>query len=164
MITKRNNIFETNSSSVHAIVVSKTDKIDVDSLGTISIPKDPNAIYGWEEDTITSVSDKLSYLIAAVTGLANDDTKIDPLKTRLEGLLCELGVEAVEYSGIIDHCSGTREFVNYVLRDLDTFKRYLFSPNSYIVTGNDNGGSEEVYKTLEENSNSNDVIVFRKGN
>ena len=163
MITKRNSIFETNSSSVHAIVISKTDKIDVNSLGVAYIPKNPNSFFGWEEDTITDISGKLSYLIAAVTGLTDNDTKIDPLKTRLEGLLCELGIEAIEYFGVIDHCTYTREFVDYVLSNLDTLKRYLFSPNSYIVTGNDNGGSKEVFKTLN-NYNSNKVIVFKKGN
>lgn len=164
MKNKRNNLFETNSSSVHAIVIDRHPYTgNLQDLG-VSFSGD-GADFGWEIDTYRDTYSKLQYLISCINSVYwEDGDKRAKLKKKFEGLMSELGVECVEYgTGGVDHGYNAREFVEFVLQDLNTFKRYLFSSESYIVTGNDNEICS-VYDVISQEENNPDVDVFEKRN
>ena len=164
MKNRRNNLFETNSSSVHAIVIDRHPYTgNLQSLG-VSFSGD-GTDFGWEIDTYRDTYSKLQYLISCINDVYwEDGDKKAKLKKKFEGLMSELGVECVEYgTGGVDHGYNAREFVEFVLQDLDTFKRYLFSSESYIVTGNDNEICS-VYDVISQEENNPNVDIFEKRN
>lgn len=158
MKTKRNSVFETNSSSVHAIVITKDNN-------NIEIPKDLPPIlemetvdFGWEVDRYNDFSSKLQYLYNACESC-------ETYKPKLDAFLSEVGIEMVDYTpGYIDHGYDTVNFLEFVFSDINNFKRYLFSPDSFIQTGNDNGCLEEVDEVDERYSSDPGYDVFFKGN
>jgi len=161
MKNKRNNLFETNSSSVHAIVIDKHPYTgNPQNLG-VSLSGD-GTDFGWEIDTYDDTYSKLQYLISCIN--EEEGEKKAEVKKKFEGLMCELGVECVEYgTGGVDHGYNTRKFVEFVLQDLNTLKRYLFSSESYVVTGNDNEMCS-VYDVISQEENNPDVDIFEKRN
>lgn len=141
----RKGCFETNSSSTHAICISK-ENVDINKL-----PKHvsfTHGEFGWEEEVHTDIWSKASYLYQAICDCcySKDDLRQEKLKL-LEGLLNNYGIScdfepdkknSWGYSeGYIDHGCETEDFVNAVLEDPDKLLRFLFG-DSMIVTGNDN--------------------------
>jgi len=143
----RQNVFETNSSSTHSICIAKDVDIEL-----------PESIYfgfgefGWECNTLDSISEKASYLY---TGLYAND-RIDDVK-KIISLLEQKGVkvgfeepvyktstwttEPYEYldnGGYVDHSYDLSDFLEAVCNDEQMLLNYLFSPLSFIITGNDN--------------------------
>lgn len=153
----RTGLFETNSSSVHAIVITTNNNIE--------IPKDLPPVlemesvdFGWEIDRHDDFLTKLQYLYNACEYHEN-------YKPRLEAFLSEIGIEIVDYTpGYIDHGYDTADFLEFVFSDISNFKRYLFSPDSFIQTGNDNGCMDEVEKVRKEYSSGLRYNIFIKGN
>ena len=156
----RRSCFETNSSSIHAICITKDDY------------KKRNYIefhigeFGWEFDTYNDVYSRASYLITAIFNSDKDyaDEKLQQLKdllddNHIEYVIPEPKVDSWEYGGetryyydidgYIDHVGETREFVEAVLSDSDRLMRYLFG-DSIIVTGNDNGDMYSDYMYINE--------------
>jgi len=144
----RRSVFETNSSSTHAICISKGD---YNIINHIDFDVDD---FGWECETYRTLYNKASYLITAILGLDKEtsDNYLNKLtdildNNGIEYTLPELKVGSYEYDektvyyydidGYIDHASKTKEFLDAVLLDSDTLFRYLFG-DSMIVTGNDN--------------------------
>lgn len=153
MLTIRSGFFETNSSSVHVLVIPKDTKISI-----------PNEVYlhrgeyGWENDI---VYDTLDYFYQACVDAGKEEL------TKLFSYLLSKGVEEIHctelddpdadsYDGWIDH----REqiplddlFANESLLD-----RFLFGTDSFVKTGNDNGSNcpdendydPSVYDTIEK--------------
>jgi len=145
-------VFETNSSSTHAICITKKD-IDASSL-----PKHitfTHGEFGWEFDVHKDTWTKASYLYQAICSLyyGDDEKKKEKLST-LETLLKKHGVECEfepdkdkKYGdGYIDHGYGydIAEFVDAVLTDGIKLAKYLFG-DSFIVTGNDNSREYSDY-------------------
>lgn len=157
MKTKRNSVFETNSSSVHAIVITTNNNIE--------IPKDLPPIlemetvdFGWEVDRYNDFTSKLQYLYNACESC-------ETYKPRLDAFLSEVGIEMVDYTpGYIDHGYDTADFLEFVFSDINNFKRFLFSPDSFIQTGNDNGCMEEVDEVDEQYSSDPRYDIFFKVN
>lgn len=154
----RPGLFETNSSSVHAIVITKNNNIE--------IPKDLPPIllemetvdFVWEVDRYNDFLSKLKYLYNACESC-------ETYKPRLDAFLSETGIEIVDYTpGYIDHGDGTADFLEFVFSDIGNFKRFLFSPDSFIQTGNDNGCMDKVNKIIERYSGDPGYDVFFKGN
>lgn len=148
----RQGVFETNSSSTHSICIAKDAEL--------TIPKSIHfdfGEFGWECDTLGSVGKKASYLY---TGLIANNRKEDAEK--IISILKDKGIEAtaeepiyktniytnsegklVEYttcenSGYVDHSCEMESFLNAVCEDAEKLMRFLFSPLSFIITGNDN--------------------------
>ena len=139
----RKGCFETNSSSTHAICITKND-VDKTKL--------PNHIdfvhgeFGWEDATYTTLRSKASYLYQAICSLydCQKDEK-EKVINKLTGMLESYGISC-NYEpdkdkdwgdGYIDHGYLTINFVEAVLNDSDKLFRYLFG-DSIIITGNDN--------------------------
>lgn len=135
----RSNTFETNSSSTHSICISK-HPVDLTSL--------PSKIYfcpdefSWE----CRRADPVSYLYTAIVLSPDHEDLLNTLKSTLStyGITCEF--EPVEYDpkyhwpteGSIDHEDEAVAMAHKVVNDPDRLIRYLFSPDTYIQTGNDN--------------------------
>lgn len=162
MIQKRQNVFETNSSSTHSISFSSKDDsledsyLRVDHDGYIHTEFEE---FGWEQETHTSQEIKLKYLItmiACVHGLSpswhekdfahlrTDITELDDFKTLNDEIIeytgCENGLYIDESYGYIDHQS----FEDY--RSLKDFLKdwgvkncieFIFG-NVIVHTDNDN--------------------------
>lgn len=147
----RRSVYETNSSSTHAICIAKDgyelkDHIDFHT-----------GEYGWECNEYGDLDNKASYLITAI--LSMDKESADEKLIQLEGILDEneitytipeLNVNSYEYGkkkhyyydigyDYIDHAGELRSWLDDLLSDSDKLFRYLFG-DSFIVTGNDNDG------------------------
>ena len=156
----RQGVFETNSSSVHAICISLVDE-------PLRIPEKIEFScddFGWEYDKLTSITEKARYLYTCIPYL-NDFDKIKGCFNFIYHTLRKAGVEDVYFEayeltvstwneadvnlyikpkdGYVDHGSETKEFVEAVCTDENKLLNYLFSNKSYIFTGNDNSGYQE---------------------
>lgn len=169
MINIRKGLFETNSSSTHAICIGKdNNNLVIPSELTFKVGE-----FGWENEVHDDVLTLASYLYTALTSWygGKELTKhINHIYTLLghngcEATFIEPSVSAWGITdGYIDHSEGLNEFLNKVLSSDKALLRYLFSPDSFIITGNDNEEwwddyMEEFYKTQNDN-----VEVFEKWN
>ena len=162
----RNGIFETNSSSTHAIVLA--DK---------NVPAGPRVDFaigefGWEKKILNTTDEKASYLYTMACELEGKD-----VYQRLYEMLVKYGVDVErsippkfgEYgldNGYVDHCcdDDAHRFVNQMLSHEHALIRYLFSDQSFVITSNDNLWPDE-YNPMEELSNVDyPCEVFYKGN
>lgn len=150
----RMGVFETNSSSTHAICITK-------KKDNYKIPKHIDfefGEFGWECDEYSDICNKASYLITAIFSFSKSkvDEKLAQLKNILDShnitySIPEPKVKSDMWRGkeyyyydlgynYIDHVEETQDFVDAVLSDSEKLFRYLFG-NSFIITGNDNDGS-----------------------
>lgn len=168
----RSGVFETNSSSVHAICIS--------TGGVLNIPEKINfygGSYGWEYETLDTVNEKASYLYSCIASSVNSFDTLQQYIRFIVETLKEVGVKYIDFEPLeihvgswgddaelwfsgkddcyVDHGSATREFVEAVCTNKDYLLNYLFDYKSYVLTGNDNEESpmilasyphEEFYK------------------
>lgn len=143
MIQIRNGIFETNSSSVHTIAVSKEPYHDLPSEKYFHLDG-----FGWEN----GYADPADYLYTAIFELyyENDREKFYECIGHIKSVLAVHTVDAVfhtpkdidtSYDYYIDHAFETIDFVNAIMASDDLLMRYLFSDESFVHTGNDNDGN-----------------------
>lgn len=141
MITIRRGVFETNSSSTHSIcIAANVDLVIPDSLHF------DFGEFGWENDRLDSLHSKASYLYTGLYGTGREDD----FKRVIEWLT-QSGIKVTiqektnddifEY-GYVDHSYELKDFLDAIMEDKDRLFRYLFSPFSFIVTGNDNSDVE----------------------
>jgi hypothetical protein len=94
--------------------------------------------FGWEVEQLSSVNEKASYLYTAV--LLED--KLEDLREALNVLtLINIPYTFIEPNHTdfyIDHSSELGSFVDDLLKDSTLLMNYLFSPLSFVLTGNDN--------------------------
>lgn len=138
----RNGMFETNSSSVHSICISKKP------VGNVKGKKIAFYLgeYGWENSTV----DTPDYLYTAIMCQSLSDYLLDKLKSILDKYEIDYTFQPIEKASRwwgIDHSGETIDFVNAVLEDEDLLLRYLFDNESVIYTGNDNCGSKDYLDT-----------------
>lgn len=139
----RNNVFETNSSSIHSIAISKEPVAGL-----------PESIYfclggyGWEFDDVSPAS----YLYTAIMTIYDKkdrDNKLNKLKSILDSRGIKYEFETPKFgsggwlkNGYIDHSENLDMFIETVLSDEDMLMRLLFG-NSCVFTGNDDSDSKE---------------------
>lgn len=139
----RNNVFETNSSSMHSIAISKEP-----------VAGFPESIYfylgeyGWEFSDVSPAS----YLYTAIMTIYDKkdrDNKLNKLKSVLDSHGIKYKFETPKFysdgwleNGYIDHSGELSTFIETVLSDEDMLMRLLFG-NSCVFTGNDNSDPEE---------------------
>ena len=153
----RRGCFETNSSSTHAICITKDDYTKGNYID-FEIGE-----FGWEFDTYSDLHSRASYLITAIFNSNKEyaDEKLQQLKNILDDNNIKYDiptpkVDSWEYDGktiyfydidgYIDHVGETKTFIEAVLSDSDRLMRYLFG-DSMIITGNDNSDdySDRMY-------------------
>ena len=173
MINIRKNLFETNSSSVHAICIAKDNNY--------YIPKSLHFTFGefgWETKVLTSPESLASYLYTAIY-VCGENAQCDAEKCKnyiyetLGKYGCDCDFEPPVYdkhygwfdSGYIDHGFKLEDFVKDVMHSEKKLMRYLFSPDSYIVTGNDNMWSmDEYFEQYITDEDEKECDVYWKGN
>jgi hypothetical protein len=138
----RKGVFETNSSSTHSICIAKDVELDIPKTLQFKFGE-----FGWEEDTLSSTFEKASYLFTGLMG-NNRNSDFDNIVETLK----EKGIE-VSYETAIDGCDGyvdhsyeLTDFLNAICSSEKKLFDFLFSPLSFIITGNDNSDSDVEIK------------------
>lgn len=151
IINIRQSVFETNSSSVHSICISKEKPKILPSRIIFRIGE-----YGWDNESVYNTQD---YLYTIICSMENDVKKkyLGEIERILNKNGIDVGfVEPAEGWYGIDHVSEAFDFVTTVLLDEDALLRFLFSPNSVVYTGNDGeDGDEDCYAGEPKIWNSN---------
>ena len=135
-LSTRNGVFETNSSSVHAIVINKQNLAENNGSIVSVTPGD----YGWEYEEYRLPAQKLNYLWTAIV---DNKENLDSWKEYLrEALKLSDGVVFIDkpedtLSGSVDHAEELKDFLKEMRKNPDLLNKFIFG-DSYIVTGNDN--------------------------
>lgn len=148
-IQVRSKIFETNSSSTHALSVFKKD-------GDYEIPTSMHLVindfsFGWEISSYNTPDDKLAYLWILTDYF--EDAERDEYRKKIISMLYAIGVtdftweEGNGWGGYVDHGSEALEFLTHILSDMDLFEGFIFNPLSMINTGNDNDDYDVSFET-----------------
>lgn len=136
----RPGVFETNSSSTHAICITKK-RVDKDEF--------PNQIefnhneFGWEFKVYEDIVSKASYLYQAICDLYQyNNKKKEMYINQIYSTLGKYGIESSfdkNDNGYVsnNYCNNLKEFVNAVMHSEKRLLRYLFG-ESKVITGNDN--------------------------
>ena len=170
MINIRKGLFETNSSSTHAICIGKNNHdLEIPSELTFKVGE-----FGWENAIHDDVMTLASYLYTALTECFNKKSltkHVNHIYTLLGHNGCKatfIEPSADEWGfaeGHIDHSEELGDFLNRVLSSDKALLRYLFSPDSFIVTGNDNGDWYFDYMDdFKRYKDSKNVEIFEKWN
>ena len=170
MIKVRNGCFETNSSSVHTLVISR------------NMPKvlPPSIIfhireYGWEIKAYDDMQDRADYFYTAACSICGYDVrgevkeKLIPYGVQVNFSyydspsfsIYEKGGTPYLNNGGIDHVEDLREFVDRCMNDTDYLVRWLFGDTSRLYTGNDNCEYEDLFDPHVDKENEEE---YYKGN
>lgn len=157
----RRNLFETNSSSVHSIVITKEPLSNIPKSLCI-VRKE----FGWENRTYHDIEDRVSYLYTGILECFKNDEQ-ERYINKLIKFIEKLGVEVEidherddSYYFGIDHVDELLDFIKDIFNDEDYLFNYLFSPTSYIMTGNDN----EDPNPYDDEVPDNTIYHFIKSN
>lgn len=174
----RQGVFETNSSSTHAISVASFYPEDWNV--SYKVPEKVHFALDNEFETYEDTYSKAAYLWLIICDMHNDIKELDNLKAvraHIEEVLTNAGVKEVtfdmgsykectwrddgsmylDYSGYIDHSYDAYEFAKTLLDNDEMLLAYLFDSDSCVATGNDNS-DEEVFESKYAK------WVYRKGN
>ena len=157
----RRGCFETNSSSTHAICIATEDVYDIPYRISFGFGE-----FGWDFDKLSSRRERANYLYTCLVDLI-DDKNFDEFKTRLNFIISTLtknGVKDIDFDdypqiclysyngelhyyinpndGYVDHSECALDFIDKVCSDEKMLLDYLFSDKSFILTGNDNSGTD----------------------
>ena len=166
MKTIRQHLFETNSSSIHAITIGNNGEDFKSNL--------PEKIvfgggeFGWEHEIYDDVQDKANYLRVSLSYVDNPEE----LQSKITKILEKWGVESEwiqqggEYNmyiggvySYVDHGYENRDLVETLANNEELLMNYLFSKASTIETGNDN---EDIQ--FRAPTPNNVLLEYEKGN
>lgn len=149
----RQSVFETNSSSTHAICIATETQYNIPKRIEFGFGN-----FGWGIDKLTSRGERANYLYTCI-GYSESSEKIKEYIGFIIETLEKHGVEDIDFEnfeyhvyiyngklfdyftpmdGYVDHGEEARDFVEKVCSDEKLLLDYLFSDNSFILTGNDN--------------------------
>ena len=159
----RQGVFETNSSSTHAISVAGYYPEDWNL--SYKVPEKIHFAldqeFGWEFDTYDDTESKAAYLWLIICDMYSDVKDLDKLKEireHIENILHNAGVQEVtfdmgsykecswrnddslylDYPGYIDHSYDAYDFAKALLENDEMLLAYLLDSDSCVATGNDN--------------------------
>ena len=144
----RNRIFETNSSSTHAICICTDSRL----LKDIEYPNElffGISDHGWEFETLKTSEQKADYLYTAILCIYEDKKERNQKINKIYQYLLDIDVLAKfedpiydEYgwleNGSVDHAWELENFINSILKSSKLLYKYLFSNYSFVEKGNDN--------------------------
>ena len=149
----RQGVFETNSSSTHSICIATETQYNIPTSIEFGFGE-----FGWEVDKLTSRREKANYLYTCIAYIESFEKIKECInfifKTLRKHDVKDIYFESFEYhigvwngelysdfaprDGYVDHGDEAREFVEKVCSDEKLLLDYLFSDDSFILTGNDN--------------------------
>lgn len=155
----RQGVFETNSSSTHAICISKDH--DTSKLTLPDSVSFEHGEFGWECEKLRSVWEKASYLYEAILGTYYENGSEEKLNHLTEilnkhGIECNFEPSSSKYwdDGYIDHVRADEmpEWLENMTNDDDALLTYLFG-DAFVITGNDNDDDfqDTMYEVVGEN-------------
>lgn len=177
MIQYRHSIFETNSSSTHAMVVATNSSYIIPDSIHFGLGE-----YGWGLETLYDTDEKAAYLYTAAIILRHDD---EAVQQALKDRLAEAGIYNVTFTtpkyeyynvneeeykfldnGAMDHAGedDQYDFVDTMLSDTGMLLSYLFSDDSYVVIGNDNVYENERNWFIDQLNPDYPHETYYKGN
>ena len=136
----RNDIFETNSSSTHVIVVKSRTR----DKRPIKVNPAWYGEFGWEWDKWYSIEDKLAYMVRCLVCYDYDENtleeRINPIQERLHNLGIDFETPTYEEykNGYVDHEDWYQEEIKNIYDDDEELLDFLLGEYSYIEGGNDN--------------------------
>lgn len=165
MVTIRDGVFETNSSSTHAIIIAREGTKQIDEVH-FSIGE-----YGWECRYYSLPDSKASYFYTLACECLCRDVADD-----IVALLAPYGIECYfEYkpifsttqdgkytfldNGYVDHYSEGMDLVRDCLADASLLIDLIFNDQSYVETGNDNDDDQ-----VGEEHPDCEYVEYYKGN
>lgn len=152
----RNGVFETNSSSTHAVSVCAFD------INKHEIPETvvfETGDFGWEIRDYNDVDSKAAYLWTAVVSeyqYLDEEEDLIRIKSAFTKILNDAGVKNVYFKdadyktsdwvsrpyldvdGYIDHAGDLFGWANEMIEEPELLLGYLFNNESVVSTGNDN--------------------------
>ena len=149
-------VFETNSSSTHSICIATNRNTELFYPTKLTFHcKD----FGWKYDRLDTPEEKAAYLYASFLNLYSRK-KAQKIMSFIMDTLYSVGVDCefekpiyrkcgnfvyVENASV-DHCGEDehRQFVDNTTKNKGRLLRYLFSGDSFVITGNDNCDSERA--------------------
>ncbi|MEG1564195.1 MAG: hypothetical protein RR365_10785 [Bacteroides sp.] len=99
--------------------------------------------FGWDFNKLSTTGEKASYLYTAIRSFGDSEALLKKLAKILDkkNIKYEFqkpsGDKWAPY-GYIDHSDKTRDFVEAILHSERRLMRFLFSNESFVLTGNDN--------------------------
>lgn len=144
----RKHVFETNSSSMHALVIAKSGN-NLETPTELHLAWDGG--YGWENEVYTDQVNKFTYLGILAAGIQEEEVN-NELENYFEKLK-EIGFTIGDYEDdekeikkkllkswdyYVDHENEAYGAYMSIVYDSDRLKRFMLSPKSFITTGNDN--------------------------
>ena len=172
MLTIRESVFETNSSSVHALIISENEPAFTGKRTLrVSVGE-----YGWGPDVLDTPEERANYFYTAMC-CQNYYRDNDPFN-RLGELLAPYGVTLVrgvepvfrKYdngryyldNGYIDHAEDTEALVQLMCDNPNLLYRFIFSEASCVVVTNDN--YDKCDEHIKSHRPSSPHIYMEKGN
>ena len=158
-IQLRKNVFETNSSSIHSICISKDSDYTLPESCKFELKS-----YGWGPEYENNVGD---YLYTALVYMHRTD-EMDKLKEILKRHNVEAEFEPYSSDSddfYIDH-PNLEELIDYLFKDEneDILLSFLFGNKSVVLVYNDNGDYPRMNKLRKQFKEDNSNIVFDKWN
>ncbi len=130
----RQGVFETNSSSTHSICIAEDTELIIPEFLHFQ-----SGEFGWEHNTLSSAEEKASYLSTGLFANERDSDFIDIVEYLKEQNINITFDSRREFdNGYVDHSYDLKDFLDAVCNDKNQLMRFLFSPLSFIMTGNDN--------------------------
>ena len=131
----RKNVFETNSSSTQSLCITSNNLLD-EKQNFVSFQLGE---FGWEHDKLSSVEEKASYLYTGIMYNDLDESLLPKLKEILDKNEIKYEFESDDSDFYyIDHAGELDDFLKDICNDENKLMRFLFSSESFILTGNDN--------------------------
>ena len=179
-LTIRKSVFETNSSSTHAICIAKENIENYPESLTFKI-----GYFGWKKDYYCFPEEKASYLYSALAAYYLYDGDVGKknfvnIIEKINKILNKKGVDCTfehlndlykdsyealwRFDGGVDHVDELANFIKAVTNTESKLLRYLFSYDSIIITGNDNNENTYVGEHTVNSYVNNPVEVYYKGN
>lgn len=142
--TTRNGVFETNSSSVHALAIcSECQSVEELDASTYEAEIDADGEFGWGLEYLTTPDEKLQYLYTLVANMSHkgDMTMINRLKKKFPCVAFKeyKNFDYPDYSGYVDHANEKLEIFQEAMRHPNAFLN-----NAVIILTNDNSNFEET--------------------
>ena len=140
----RKNVFETNSSSTHSMCITNNVNYEHPTYVLFQFGD-----FGWEYNILKNPFNKASYLFTLAASLKLDDDFVEVVSEWLSEDNIEYDFQCSYFldssgnqliNGYVDHSNEAYDFYEYVLSDKEIFYKFLFSDESFIITGNDNAG------------------------
>lgn len=148
MIQKRSSTFETNSSSVHAIIISDDRRPGRNSM---RLPEDiitfPILLFDESECVYSTPLDKFLYLICAFRWFtSNEDSKF----YNIESWILNKGIPMPDDLNIVLYdISLLHDFMLGLDKNPDLITQFIFNPRSKIFTGLDTDNNSKAVRIIK---------------